>query len=217
MARVAVELDVGARPKGQASFSTPTSMTMSLVAARLERGFPVKTIKAPPISRTLRTMRFSSWVSPLLEMAMMMSSPGDDAQIAVDPSTGWRNRAGVTGTGQGGGDLFADNPRFADTCHDDPAFGMVDEIYGPSEVVVESLDETQDAFCLQPEHIPGPVYGIVLFHRFASTYQKTAILTSVNPGASGRSQNPFLAKTEETVFPMITWSWTRISSILAAS
>jgi len=56
---VAVELEVGARPKGQASLSTPTSMTRLQERAREEFVSPVKAIRVAPISRTLVTMRFS--------------------------------------------------------------------------------------------------------------------------------------------------------------
>ena len=65
MARRAVELAVGARPMGQASLSTPTSMMMSLCFARVDVLFPVKAIVVHPIFRILGMSEFNSSVSPL--------------------------------------------------------------------------------------------------------------------------------------------------------
>ncbi len=74
MASAAVELDVGARPKGQASFSTDTSMTMSLFWASVEESTPVKEMMGAPMCFTELMMGINSRVSPLLEMASRISS-----------------------------------------------------------------------------------------------------------------------------------------------
>ena len=66
MANSAVELAVGARPNGQASFSTPTSMTISLFLASVDSLLPVNEITVQPIPRILATSAFNSSVSPLL-------------------------------------------------------------------------------------------------------------------------------------------------------
>ena len=57
MAKSAVVLAVGASPRGQASHSTPMSMTMSLCFAKLEFLLPVKAIMLQPIRRMTAAMR----------------------------------------------------------------------------------------------------------------------------------------------------------------
>ena len=95
IARSAVVLAVGASPRGQASFSTPTSITISLYRAKVDLRFPVKAITLHPILRMLGTSKFSSSVSPLLERASNTSSGLTMPRSPCIASTGCKNKERV--------------------------------------------------------------------------------------------------------------------------
>jgi len=95
MASAAVVLEVGARPKGQASRATPTSMTMSLARPRVDRGFPVRAMSGSSMGAMRAMSWLSSVVSPLLEMAMSTSPFVTMPRSPCIPSTGCRKMAGV--------------------------------------------------------------------------------------------------------------------------
>ena len=74
MARAAVVLAVGDRPRGQASSGTPTSRITSEETARADRGLPVMAMSRSP-QRLIRGSIFStSSDSPLLDTASTTSS-----------------------------------------------------------------------------------------------------------------------------------------------
>ncbi|OPZ51951.1 MAG: hypothetical protein BWY90_01313 [Deltaproteobacteria bacterium ADurb.BinA014] len=95
MASAAVELEVGVRPKGQASFSTETSITISLACASVDARFPVKVIMGVPIWRAEEIIGTSSRVSPLLEIASRTSSFVTMPRSPWMPSTGCKKSARV--------------------------------------------------------------------------------------------------------------------------
>jgi len=90
IARRAVVLVVGARPSGQASVSTPTSITRSLCWASVEFLLPVNAMIGHPAFRILGSRIFSSSVSPLLESAINTSLCDTIPKSPCMASTGCR-------------------------------------------------------------------------------------------------------------------------------
>ena len=95
MARAAVVLAVGARPKGQASSATLTSMLTSAPCARVERGFPVKLIRGTPRRLISGRIRRISSVSPELDRARTRSSGVIIPRSPWLASPGWTKKAGL--------------------------------------------------------------------------------------------------------------------------
>ena len=85
-------LAVGVRPRGHASLSTPTSMTMLLCFARVEFLLPVNVMIVHPILRILGIRILSSSVSPLLERAINISSWPTIPRSPCMASAGCKNR-----------------------------------------------------------------------------------------------------------------------------
>ena len=72
-AGIAVVLDVGASPRGQASSLTLTSRLISALWARVEPGFPVKVIMGIPSRFNKGSSRVISLVSPEFDRAITRS------------------------------------------------------------------------------------------------------------------------------------------------
>src|SRR5579871_109707 len=89
MAKAAVVLAVGANLKGQASFLTPTSTTISLMRAMEEWRLPVKRTTRQPMRFNRGRRVFSSSVPPLLERARTTSP------LEAFPMSPWRASAGL--------------------------------------------------------------------------------------------------------------------------
>ena len=91
----AVVLAVGARFRGQASFSTPLSSTRSALRARVDCGWPVMPIKGAPMRRIKGSSVVSSSASPLLEIASTTSMGITMPRSPWLASAGCTNMAGV--------------------------------------------------------------------------------------------------------------------------
>ena len=72
--RVAVELEVGARPKGSASVRTPISRCKSVCFAKVDSGFPVIEIVLAPIPLIGFNTSINSELFPLYETKIQTSS-----------------------------------------------------------------------------------------------------------------------------------------------
>ncbi len=112
MARAAVVLEVGARPMGQASLSTPTSITTSLSVAMGESRAPVKEIILAPICLSVGKILLISLVWPLFEMARTTSSFVTVPRSPWMASAGCRKREGVPVLFSVAAIFLATNPDF---------------------------------------------------------------------------------------------------------
>ena len=79
----AVVLVVGANPRGQASFSTPTSITRSLCLARVDSGLPTKEISLAPICLILGRIMVEFPGFPAVGNGQDDIFRGDHAQVSV--------------------------------------------------------------------------------------------------------------------------------------
>ena len=164
MARAAVELEVGARPKGQASFATPTSMTT--FASTGQRGGEVSregdaghADVADAVHDHVEFGRLPAVRDGQKDIVLR-----DDAQIAVQTFHGVEEEGLRAGAGQGGHDLSADQARFTDPGDDHPSLGTVDQIDCAEKRLAHLVDEVEDAFRLDSQHFLRLGYRTVFCH-----------------------------------------------------
>ena len=158
MASAAVVLAVGASPMGQASRSTPTSMTTSLFSAMGESSPPVK-----EMMRTSMPLEDGKERIDLGGMAAVGNGHhdvihGDHAQVAVNGLSGVEKEGRGARAVERGRDLPGHEPGFSHARQNDPALGFQNE----SDRVLE----------LGPDPVHQVQYGLGLdFQDFLDLFQ----------------------------------------------
>ena len=141
MARVAVVEAVGASPSGHASSFTEISRKTSPLLARVEPGLPVMAIREAPRRLMTGSMRITSSVSPLLEMAITTSPFMIIPRSPWIPSAGWRKNAGVPVEAMVEAIFWPISPDFPHPGHNHPALGGKDQLHRPLELAVDGIGQ----------------------------------------------------------------------------